>query len=94
MFATAIRRSVSESLPERLRNASRNPVTAIYTSRFKPKKIWPPDFSKLSPKEQFRFEKKYKRRIRLATARPRWDKFVGVAQLLSVTGESGRRWYI
>lgn len=61
-------------------------MIGIYNSRYKPRKIWPPDFSRLSQKEQFRFEKKYKRRVKLATARPRWDKFVRMAQLLSVTG--------
>ncbi|KAF3025584.1 hypothetical protein E8E14_011990 [Neopestalotiopsis sp. 37M] len=86
MFATVARRSAADSFPSRLRSATRPPSTAIYTSRFRPKKIWPPDFSKLSAKEQFRFEKKYKRRVKLATARPRWDKYVKMAQLVTVTG--------
>lgn len=49
-----------------------------------PKKVWPPDFKRLSPQEQLRFEKKYKRRLALATARPRWNKFIKLAQLFSV----------
>ncbi|OTB04879.1 hypothetical protein M426DRAFT_320460, partial [Hypoxylon sp. CI-4A] len=72
-------------LPPKLRNANMKPLTGIYNSRYKPKKIWPPDFSKLSEKEQFRFERRYKRRVKLATARPRWDKAVRLAQLSSVT---------
>ncbi|RKU44752.1 hypothetical protein DL546_005550 [Coniochaeta pulveracea] len=52
---------------------------------FKPKKVWPPDFKSMSPQEQLRLEKKYKRRAALATARPRWDKFIRLAQLFSVT---------
>ncbi|RYO86088.1 hypothetical protein DL764_009061 [Monosporascus ibericus] len=48
-------------------------------------KLWPPDFSQLTEKEKFRFERRYKRRVKLATARPRWDKFVRLAQLSSVT---------
>ncbi|KAI0142529.1 hypothetical protein F4776DRAFT_661598 [Hypoxylon sp. NC0597] len=61
------------------------PLTGVYNSRYKPKKVWPPDFSKLSEKEQFRFERRYKRRVKLATSRPRWDKFIRLAQLFSVT---------
>ncbi|KAH7040599.1 uncharacterized protein B0I36DRAFT_311070 [Microdochium trichocladiopsis] len=57
----------------------------IYSSQYKPKKVWPPDFSKLSEKEQFRFERRYQRRVKLATARPRWDKYVRLAQLFSVS---------
>lgn len=52
---------------------------------FKPKKVWPPDFKSMSPQEQLRLEKKYKRRAALATARPRWDKFIRLAQLFSIT---------
>lgn len=48
------------------------------------KKVWPPNFKRLSVQEQLRFEKKFKRRLALATARPRWDKFVKLAQLFSI----------
>jgi hypothetical protein len=87
MFASLVRRSATNTSPINLRNSSRISLAGTYTSRYKPKKIWPPDFSKLSQKEQFRFEKKYKRRVKLATARPRWDKYVKMAQLVTVTGE-------
>ncbi|KAI2617273.1 hypothetical protein GGS26DRAFT_596443 [Hypomontagnella submonticulosa] len=69
----------------KLRNATTTPLTGIYNSPYRPKKVWPPDFSKLSEKEQFRFERRYKRRVKLATARPRWDKLVRLTQLFSVT---------
>ncbi|KAI0449010.1 hypothetical protein F5B21DRAFT_76436 [Xylaria acuta] len=87
MFPTLIRRlATGPPVAPRLRNATRTAPPGIYAnSRYKPKKVWPPDFSKLSEKEQFRFERRYKRRVRLATARPRWDKFVRLAQLGSVT---------
>lgn len=49
-------------------------------NRYRAKKTWPPDFSKLSPKEQFRFEKKFRRRNKLAWARPRWVKFTKLMQ--------------
>ncbi|KAH6656277.1 hypothetical protein BKA67DRAFT_654624 [Truncatella angustata] len=87
MIPTLVRRAAAESLPPHLKNAPRTSLDRVYNnSRYKPKKVWPPDFSKLSQKEQFRFEKKYKRRVVLATARPRWDKYVKMAQLFSVTG--------
>ncbi|KAF3071274.1 hypothetical protein GL218_00879 [Daldinia childiae] len=85
MFATLVRRMAGGPIPPRLRNATATPLVEAYNSPYKPKKIWPPDFSKLSQKEQFRFERRYKRRVKLATARPRWDKIVRLAQLFSVT---------
>ncbi|KAI1368864.1 hypothetical protein F5Y08DRAFT_205929 [Xylaria arbuscula] len=89
-LATSSSRSSSSSasppIAPKFRNTtSTNPAVYAGSSRYRPKKVWPPDFSKLSRKEQFRFEKRYKRRVRLATARPRWDKFVRLAQLGSVT---------
>ncbi|KAI0517305.1 hypothetical protein F5B22DRAFT_116472 [Xylaria bambusicola] len=81
MFPTLVRRlATSPPSAPKLGNI----VNARF-SEYKPKKVWPPDFSKLSKKEQFRFEKRYKRRIRLATARPRWNKLVQLAQLGTVT---------
>ncbi|KAI1281736.1 hypothetical protein F5Y07DRAFT_268191 [Xylaria sp. FL0933] len=86
MFPTLIRRLASRApIAPNLRNATPPPTSAFVSSRYKPKKVWPPDFSRLSEKEQFRFERRYKRRVKLATARPRWDKFVRLAQLGSVT---------
>lgn len=48
----------------------------IRTNPYKAKKEWPPDFSKLSQKHQFRMERRYRRRAKLKWARPRWTKFV------------------
>ncbi|RWA08295.1 hypothetical protein EKO27_g6813 [Xylaria grammica] len=54
----------------KLRNVMGTPLPAISAHLpYKPKKVWPPDFSKLSEKEQFRFERRYKRRVKLAAAR-------------------------
>ncbi|KAI1098026.1 hypothetical protein F4804DRAFT_346662 [Jackrogersella minutella] len=80
MFATLVRRMGEGPFQQGLNSAARLPPTRIYT-----KKIWPPDFSKLSEKEKFRFERRYKRRVKLATARPRWDKYVRLAQLFSIS---------
>ncbi|EPE07741.1 hypothetical protein F503_00463 [Ophiostoma piceae UAMH 11346] len=52
---------------------------------YKAKKVWPPDFTLLSPQEQLRFEKRYKRRVAIRSERPRWNKFVNLGQLFSIT---------
>ena len=70
MFSTLIRRSAEAPRP--LFDFDANP--------YKAKRIWPPDFSKLSPKHQFRLERRYKRRAKLKWARPRWTKGVKLAQ--------------
>ncbi|EAW10537.1 uncharacterized protein ACLA_050090 [Aspergillus clavatus NRRL 1] len=49
-------------------------------SAYKPKRQWPPDMSKLSPKHQFRLERKYRRRAALKYARPKWMKMTKLAQ--------------
>lgn len=49
-------------------------------SQYKPKRQWPPDMSKLSPKHQFRLERKYRRRAALKYARPNFVKGVQLAQ--------------
>lgn len=47
---------------------------------YKAKKLWPPHFNQLSEKEQFRFERKFRRRNKLAWARPGWTKFTKLTQ--------------
>ncbi|KAF3389099.1 hypothetical protein F1880_004027 [Penicillium rolfsii] len=56
-----------------------NPNDAYY-SPYKPKRQWPPDMSKLSPKHQFRLERKYRRRAALKYARPKFIKTVTLVQ--------------
>lgn len=79
MFPTLVRRlaQVAKSQPSA---GAANPA-------YKLKKVWPPDMQNMTPQQQLRFEKKYKRRLKLATARPRWDKFVRLAQLFTTTGK-------
>ena len=74
MFPTLLRRAAQQS-----RSQLDLPNVA-----FKLKKVWPPDFTKLSPQEQLRLEKKYKRRAQLATARPTWNKAIRLAQLFTI----------
>jgi len=70
MFPSMIRRA-----------ASSKPPFNVYTNPYKAKRLWPPDFSKLSPKHQFRLERRYRRRAKLKWARPQWTKFVKITQL-------------
>ncbi|KAB8239376.1 uncharacterized protein BDW43DRAFT_2890 [Aspergillus alliaceus] len=51
-----------------------------YYSPYKPKRQWPPDMSKLSPKHQFRLERKYRRRAALKFARPKWVRATKLVQ--------------
>ncbi|KAJ5168391.1 uncharacterized protein N7482_003985 [Penicillium canariense] len=55
-----------------------------YYSPYKPKRQWPPDMSKLSPKHQFRLERKYRRRAALKYARPKFIKAVTLAQWMII----------
>ncbi|RMZ88122.1 hypothetical protein DV736_g4647, partial [Chaetothyriales sp. CBS 134916] len=43
---------------------------------YRARKTWPPDFHKLHPKQQFHFEKTFRRRAMLKWARPNWNKWV------------------
>ncbi|KAA8914295.1 hypothetical protein FN846DRAFT_771309 [Sphaerosporella brunnea] len=47
---------------------------------YKARRPWPPDFRLLSEKEQFRLERRYRRRAKLKWARPRLQKAVSIAQ--------------
>jgi len=76
MFRTLVRRAAQQTRLELPYDPNANP--------YKAKRLWPPDFSKLSQKHQFRLERRYKRRTKLKWARPRWTKAVKVAQLSSI----------
>jgi hypothetical protein len=81
MFSTLVRRAAQPKIPY-----------DVYNLPYKAKRLWPPDFSKISPKHQFKLERKYKRRAKLKWARPRWTKAVKIAQLSSVLcGYTGSR---
>lgn len=74
MFPTLLRRAVEQK-----------PEFDIYTNPYRAKRLWPPDFSKLTEKEQFRLERRYRRRAKLKWARPKWTKAVKITQLSLVT---------
>ncbi|KAH8900870.1 hypothetical protein GQ53DRAFT_132031 [Thozetella sp. PMI_491] len=75
MFPTLLRRAADTSRSQLARGAG----------PYKLKKVWPPDFSQLSAAEQLKFEKRYKRRLRLMGARPRWNRMLKLVQLFGVT---------
>ncbi|TVY59602.1 hypothetical protein LSUE1_G008725 [Lachnellula suecica] len=76
MFSTTIRRAAQQE-------ASKE-IPYIYTNTYKAKRLWPPDFTKISPKHQFRLERRFRRRSKLQWARPRWTKAVKMVQLGSI----------
>ena len=49
-------------------------------NKYHVKKKWPPNFRALTEKQQFRFERKFKRRIKLKSMRPVWDRRIKVVQ--------------
>lgn len=68
------------------------------------KRVWPPDFQKLSHMHQFRLERRYRRRAKLKWARPTWSKATKLVQwgsilfvtvyvvlYMDVTDDEGRR---
>lgn len=80
MFPTLIRRMAKEPVTRRV------PLT-IATNTYKARKVWPPDFKDLNTQQQLRFEKKWKRRLALASRSPRWIKGIKYAQLVTIAGQ-------
>lgn len=74
MLSTSARRAASQS----------QSAFKAATNSYKARKQWPPDFAKLSPKHQFRLERKYKRRAQLKWARPKLMVATKVAQWVAI----------
>jgi len=74
MIPTSVRRYSEQKSNPYVEN---NPYSA--------KKLWPPDFTRLSTKQQFRLERRYKRRSKLKFQSPGWIKSVKLAQLGTMT---------
>ncbi|TKA32781.1 hypothetical protein B0A50_01006 [Salinomyces thailandicus] len=75
------------SLFRRASPAPANPIHFRYTAEtnpFRAKRHWPPDFSKLSQKHQFRLERRFRRRTKLKWARPTWMKVTKLTQWGSI----------
>lgn len=72
------------TLVRRLAQAAKPQLYAAAANATKLKKVWPPDMKTMSTQQQLHFEKKYKRRVKLATARPQFDKAMQLAQLFTI----------
>lgn len=57
----------------------------VNNNPYRARKKWPPDFRNLDPKQQFHFEKTYRRRSMLKWARPAWNKSIKILQHTLVT---------
>ncbi|KAL2005760.1 hypothetical protein VTN00DRAFT_10253 [Thermoascus crustaceus] len=82
-FSTSATQQRYQTLEERETpsiNTTPDGESLPYYSPYKPKRQWPPDMSKLSPKHQFRLERKYRRRAALKYARPKWSKGTKLVQ--------------
>ncbi|MCJ1344288.1 hypothetical protein MMC31_002491 [Peltigera leucophlebia] len=61
------------------RASEESPATfAIENNPYKAQKEWPPDFTKLNPKYQLRFERRYRRRTKLKGTKPSWNRNLGL----------------
>ncbi|KAK3370850.1 hypothetical protein B0T24DRAFT_301179 [Lasiosphaeria ovina] len=76
MFPTLVRRLAQAPKPQ---------IFESITAPSKPKRVWPPDFTKMTPQEQLRFEKRYKRRLAHMAQRPRWNKIVKLTQYFTIS---------
>ncbi len=52
----------------------------IHNNPYRAQRSWPPDFSKMDPKHQFRLERRYRRRTKMAYTRPAWNRGVKLTQ--------------
>jgi hypothetical protein len=62
------------------RSKSQLPPFDFKRNRFRVKKEWPPTLRALTEKQQFRFERKFKRRLVLKSTRPTWNKWTKIVQ--------------
>ncbi|THW69942.1 hypothetical protein D6D25_00751 [Aureobasidium pullulans] len=68
-----------------MRRAAAAPKFDFARNPYKSKRTWPPDFTKLSQKHQFRLERRYRRRAKLKWARPTWTKFVKLSTWATIS---------
>lgn len=62
------------------RKQSQLPPFDFSRNRFPAKKQWPPNLRELTEKQQFYFERKFKRRTRLKSIKPTWNKWTKIVQ--------------
>lgn len=63
----------------KVKQLSEAPKLTIRNNPYKARKKWPPDLSKLHPRYQFRFERKYRRRAKLRYLPTGWVRGVKLA---------------
>ncbi|KAL2213765.1 hypothetical protein CC79DRAFT_1362561 [Sarocladium strictum] len=85
MFPTLLRRSREPLSKVTSSILGSSTTTTAASTPFKARKVWPPNLENLTPQQQLRFEKKYKRRVVLAQQAPRWQKGVKYAQFATLT---------
>lgn len=85
MLPTLARRMAQAAGKATTTNTATASSASSISSPSRLKKVWPPDFSKLSKQEQLHFEKRYKRRVSHIAQRPRWNKMIQLAQLTTIT---------
>ena len=56
------------------------PKLTYFNNPYKAHVPWPPNFSKLNAQQQFRLEKKYRRRAKNKWTRPRWNQATKIVQ--------------
>ncbi|PHH86641.1 hypothetical protein CDD83_9938 [Cordyceps sp. RAO-2017] len=81
MFATVARRLAQSAAEPMAKQAS---LAAAAMKAYPTRKVWPPDFEGLSVQQQLRYEKKYKRRAKLACRTPKLNKATKYGQLGTV----------
>ncbi|KAF2016897.1 hypothetical protein BU24DRAFT_419944 [Aaosphaeria arxii CBS 175.79] len=77
-----------QSLLRLLGRAPKNtlPPFDFKRNRYPAIKKWPPNLRELTEKQQFRFERKFKRRLRLKSIKPTWNKWVKIVQWSLIGG--------
>lgn len=90
MLPTLIRRSIFARSPAAVSvpASAAHEIPYYLRNRFRAKKLWPPDFGTLTPKEQFRLERKYRRRSKLKYTSEKWIRWVTIFQMWMILGES------
>lgn len=82
-------RNLASPLSRLMANPPPPQQTGLLRPEFPLKKEWPPNFSKLSVQEHFRYEKKFNRRVAYATRRPVWNKTIQIIQVVMAASKCG-----
>jgi hypothetical protein len=67
------------------RNKNTLPPFNFARNRYPAKKKWPPNLQKLTDKQNYRFERKFKRRVTLKSLRPQWNRWIKIVQWSTIS---------